>query len=606
MAHDTISFTWQRYNSASKRIKIIVPVGEKFTIDWGNGTNLDTITGTGNWTSISYTYPSGSFYSVTIMGITPNCFFTALDLRHPSSMPTDRNYVTELDLSACLSIQTLDCSKNSLSSLDLSNNVALTILNCSQNQLNSLNVNNNAVLIELNCSANQLSTLNLSNNVVLVELLCSANQLSSLDLSNNTALTRLGCGNNPLYSLDVGSNTALTELGCNSSRLSNLDLSNNVALMYLYCVDNQLTSLCVNNNTALTYLDCGVNQLESLDLSSNAALTYLACDINFLNSVNVSNNISLTYLNVQRNRLESLNLENNTALTDLNCHENQLQLSNLYEISTMPNISVRCLGTQTLLMQEVEIGESIDYFDQNEFEGILTVFTVTKDGAPAFEYDYTLLNGIITFYTSGSYQIVMKNSVIISDSQCPVSVIANITVLLPNSDATLATLQVSEGELHPEFNSHILNYEVNVEHHVEEITIMATPARPKATVTGAGTFSLDFGENIFSITVLAEDTITELVYTVNVNRMLTVQEIAEAFKVIVYPNPAIGELTITNYALRITCVEILGVDGKTLNNYQFSIVNSPLKIDISHLQAGIYFIKITTEQGDVIKKIVKQ
>ena len=30
------------------------------------------------------------------------------------------------------------------------------------------------------------------------------------------------------------------------------------------------------------------------------------------------------------------------------------------------------------------------------------------------------------------------------------------------------------------------------------------------------------------------------------------------------------------------------------------------KIDISHLSAGVYFVKITTEAGQVVKKVVKE
>jgi len=42
---------------------------------------------------------------------------------------------------------------------------------------------------------------------------------------------------------------------------------------------------------------------------------------------------------------------------------------------------------------------------------------------------------------------------------------------------------------------------------------------------------------------------------------------------------------------------------QTIINYQLSIINS---IDISHLSAGIYFVKIRTEAGEVVKKVVKE
>ena len=80
----------------------------------------------------------------------------------------------------------------------------------------------------------------------------------------------------------------------------------------------------------------------------------------------------------------------------------------------------------------------------------------------------------------------------------------------------------------------------------------------------------------------------------------------------IYPNPTIGELRIRNYEttfgvspLGIEGVEIYDIMGKKLStfNYQLSTINS---IDISHLPAGIYFMRITTEKGVVTKKVVKK
>jgi len=50
-------------------------------------------------------------------------------------------------------------------------------------------------------------------------------------------------------------------------------------------------------------------------------------------------------------------------------------------------------------------------------------------------------------------------------------------------------------------------------------------------------------------------------------------------------------------------VEVFDIYGKKIANCQLSTVNS---IDISHLPAGTYFVKIQIEKGVVTKKIVKQ
>ena len=71
----------------------------------------------------------------------------------------------------------------------------------------------------------------------------------------------------------------------------------------------------------------------------------------------------------------------------------------------------------------------------------------------------------------------------------------------------------------------------------------------------------------------------------------------------VYPNPTTGELTIDNEQLTINNVEIFDVYGK---NHHLITSSSNHFINIAHLPAGIYFLKIATEAGDVVKKVIKQ
>jgi hypothetical protein len=75
----------------------------------------------------------------------------------------------------------------------------------------------------------------------------------------------------------------------------------------------------------------------------------------------------------------------------------------------------------------------------------------------------------------------------------------------------------------------------------------------------------------------------------------------------IYPNPTDGQLTIENEKLKIENVEIIDTWGRTrLNNFQLSTFNSQLIIDISHLPNGVYFIRIKTEKGTIMQKVVKQ
>ena len=77
----------------------------------------------------------------------------------------------------------------------------------------------------------------------------------------------------------------------------------------------------------------------------------------------------------------------------------------------------------------------------------------------------------------------------------------------------------------------------------------------------------------------------------------------------IYPNPTTGDMRIESEEQKIKNVEIFDAYGKNVGvNMQIRPENSENKIviNISHLSAGVYFVKISTEMGEVIKKVLKE
>ena len=75
----------------------------------------------------------------------------------------------------------------------------------------------------------------------------------------------------------------------------------------------------------------------------------------------------------------------------------------------------------------------------------------------------------------------------------------------------------------------------------------------------------------------------------------------------VYPNPTGGELTITNCELRITNIEVFDIFGRRVKAISPSFGGGwGEALNISPLPSGMYFVRITTENGVVTKKIVKR
>jgi len=97
-----------------------------------------------------------------------------------------------------------------------------------------------------------------------------------------------------------------------------------------------------------------------------------------------------------------------------------------------------------------------------------------------------------------------------------------------------------------------------------------------------------------------EDLLTQWI---DVDSLMGINEQERNDMVRLYPNPTNGKLRITNYELRIDRIEVFDVYGKKL------LLMSPLSkeatINIAHLPAGVYFIRIKTETGVVTKKAIK-
>jgi hypothetical protein len=80
---------------------------------------------------------------------------------------------------------------------------------------------------------------------------------------------------------------------------------------------------------------------------------------------------------------------------------------------------------------------------------------------------------------------------------------------------------------------------------------------------------------------------------------------ADVFKI--FPNPAKGEITISICDMRyVMCdFEIYDVFGRKQKAEGGRLkAESEIVVNISHLPAGIYFVKIVTENGSVTKKVV--
>jgi len=72
----------------------------------------------------------------------------------------------------------------------------------------------------------------------------------------------------------------------------------------------------------------------------------------------------------------------------------------------------------------------------------------------------------------------------------------------------------------------------------------------------------------------------------------------------VYPNPAVGEVTISSSDAEITSVQIINLQGQVILNKK--VLSTIIKLNLDNLPSGIYYTKIITSKGTKIQKLILQ
>lgn len=79
-------------------------------------------------------------------------------------------------------------------------------------------------------------------------------------------------------------------------------------------------------------------------------------------------------------------------------------------------------------------------------------------------------------------------------------------------------------------------------------------------------------------------------------------DLAISNSVSVYPNPANESLTVSANGLQLSTVDVLSLTGQLLQNIPSE--GTSVKVNVADLAAGVYFIRVTTEQGIALKQII--
>ncbi len=167
--------------------------------------------------------------------------------------------------------------------------------------------------------------------------------------------------------------------------------------------------------------------------------------------------------------------------------------------------------------------------------------------------------------------------------------------------ADLSALGVSDGTLDPEFDRDVTSYTVELAEGTTTVpTVTATALNAGAQVDISETDTLP---GMITITVTAQDTITIKTYLVSFTVGTINVQTNSLVELKVSPNPAENYLDITSNEV-ISSVYIINLAGQELIHSRADVSN--LRLNISSLKSGVYIVRIQTDKGTSVKKLVKQ
>lgn len=474
------------------------------------------------------------------------------------------------------SLSNLNCSGNLLSTLDLSQNKTLKVINCSNNILIGLDLKNGN-------NNNLTLTSNFTNNPNLTCIQVDDANYSETNwttLKDATANYNVDCikytlipdsnFEDKLIALEIdkdGKNgkvktasiSQITSLNLQSSNISDLTgIEDFQALLYLDCKYNTIKNINVEHNKVLRGLDLHDNTLSSLNVSANTELFSLTFSKNQISTIDLSQNKGLQNLICDRNLLKDLDISLNTQLRSLYCGNADLTV---LDVSNQPNLSdLNCTNTKISKL-DVSSNTKLEnlYFNNAQLTTLdlsnnpllkrinlgwnkLTSLDLSHN--PLLELVFLEFNPLTTLNVQNG-----NNKNFILPSQTGKNADATIyTSFLGNK--TLGCIQVDDANYSNTNWSKIKETNTNYANTCKNLSI--------------------------------EDSVFE--------------------KIVMYPNPTKGEITINNVTLE--KANVYNTLGQLVKSFTLNSSNTNNTINLSGLPKGIYYVYLINQDAASAKKII--
>ena len=577
------------------------------------------------------------------------------------------NNLTTLNTSGLLNLEHIQCIDNQLTTLNISTLTNLISLDCSFNQLTSLDATNNSNLSNINFYSNQLVTLFIKNGVLSTGIEIGLNptlQFVCCDEINYTSIQSnveyygyTNCTVNSYCSFTPGGNyntltgTATFDInnnGCDTSDIPfdllglNVSLNgvspnssvftNNAGVYNLYTnvvgeyqltpnfenptyfnvspgvqlfpvIDNSTATqnICIVANGIHPDLEIviapinparpGFDALYQIvyknkgnqTLSGSYTFNYDDSKLDFISATVMPN--TLTFGNLTWNFTNLLPFENRTIYVTLNVNSPvEIPAVNIGDVFTFSSTINPITGDETPSDNAFTYAQTVvGSYDPND---ITCLEGETVSPSEIGEY----LHYMVNFENTGNYYAE--------------NVVVKIEIDETKYDINSLQLLNTSHENKSKITNNI------VEFIFEDINLVAASGNPPVGGHGNVLFKIKSKDNLvsgdmvqkaakiyFDYNAPIETNISQTTYQSLTNPIFDFDE-----SVKIYPNPTNGIINI-NSNFNIKSIELYDVQGRILEKSFEN--NTTTTLNLSNRQSGIYFVKITSDKGSKVEKVVK-
>ena len=252
--------------------------------------------------------------------IMTNCGLTNIDLAGLTSLyqlEISYNDISDIDLSACKDIiEAIEVSHCKFESIDLRSFPKLRILNVDYNNLTSLDVSNNLELGSLDCSGNRVVFLDMSKHQKLSYFTANNCDLRSLSLPKSGNYERhFSFADNKLTEIDLKGVTGLRAFNCDNNYVKELDLSDCPFLVGFVAKNNLIEKITFGQNPCLESITVPNNRLTELVIPKEAAMfNRLFCENNYITELDLSGFSFLYEFDCHNNNIKRLILSEQSGI----------------------------------------------------------------------------------------------------------------------------------------------------------------------------------------------------------------------------------------------------------------------------------------------------